>query len=314
MPDAVETAESPENKNEHLRIGVVVPTKGRSESVAELLKCLQYQTLLPTIVVFSATGPSDIGMHGDLCREKNVQPFNVKVAFGAPGSSMQRNRGIDLIINDVDLIAFIDDDIALSKDWLEQMSRLFVSDREIVGASGNILRDGSIVGPMTWQEAHDILAEKENSPSSLKEAVVISSTAGGHSVFRSEALRENRFDERLALYGWLEDKDLSMRVGRKGRLIGCNRAVGVHLGLTRGKVSGTKYGYSQIVNPWYLKTKGVLSTTQSLRFIAQALAANLYKVVSTNDKIDYRGRFYGNLLGVAELVSGQCRPERVIYV
>jgi hypothetical protein len=124
------------------------------------------------------------------------------------------------------------------------------------------------------------------------------------------AIAEIQFDERLVLYGWLEDKDFSRAAAKNGGLVKCNVLVGVHLGLRAGRVSGKRYGYSQVVNAWYLYRKGTMSLREASVNILQALAANAAKAVGKQGHIDRRGRLRGNLVGVAHLLSGTCRPER----
>src|SRR5262245_27468434 len=65
-----------------------------------------------------------------------------------------------------------------------------------------------------------------------------------------------RFDENLPLYGWLEDVDFSRQLAPYGCIVKNRRMVGVHLGVKIGRVSGFRFGYSQIANPLYLCRKG----------------------------------------------------------
>ena len=128
--------------------------------------------------------------------------------------------------------------------------------------------------------------------------------------FRMSAIGADvRFDERLALYGWLEDKDFSRTAKKSGRLVQCGALIGVHLGLKQGRVSGRKFGYSQIVNPWYLCRKGTLSMQEAWSNTLKALATNGIRTIRPESFIDRRGRFQGNVLAVRHLLSGICRPE-----
>jgi hypothetical protein len=86
--------------------------------------------------------------------------------------------------------------------------------------------------------------------------------------------------------------------------------VGVHLGLRAGRISGKKYGYSQIVNAWYLYKKGALSREEVSFHVLKALLGNAAKTIRPENHIDRRGRLHGNLIGITHLLSGVCRPER----
>ena len=54
-----------------------------------------------------------------------------------------------------------------------------------------------------------------------------------------------------------------------------------------------------------------MSLREASVHILKALAANAAKAVGKQGYIDRRGRLRGNLIGVAHLLSGSCRPERV---
>ena len=75
---------------------------------------------------------------------------------------------------------------------------------------------------------------------------------------RTSAIGALRFDERLPLYGWQEDIDFTSQLRASGRVVGLNTLNGVHLATKSGRISGMKFGYSQIANPVYLVRKGTM--------------------------------------------------------
>jgi len=93
-------------------------------------------------------------------------------------------------------------------------------------------------------------------------------------------------------------------------LVECDSLIGVHLGLKHGRVSGTKFGYSQVVNPWYLAQKGTMSVKEAWSNILRAIAMNGIKTLRPEAFIDRRGRLKGNVVAVRHLLSGICQPER----
>ena len=107
---------------------------------------------------------------------------------------------------------------------------------------------------------------------------------------RMSAVGDASFDERLVLYGWMEDKDFSRTVGRKGRLVESGTMAGVHLGIKSGRTPGKKYGYSQVVNPWYLHKKGMLSAGEAGSKILRPVLMNAARSIRPEKHIDRRGR------------------------
>lgn len=94
--------------------------------------------------------------------------------------------------------------------------------------------------------------------------------------FRAEAAATVRFDEKLPLYGWLEDADFAAWVpGVLGRT---NAFYGVHCGVKHGRdANARRFGYSQVSNPAYLWRKGSLPAGRALSLALRAIAANTAK-------------------------------------
>jgi len=283
-----------------MRVAVIIATKGRPQALAELLRLLECQSQLPLLVVISATAGGDV-------ESPIATALNLECVYGPPGLTAQRNKGLAQINGRADVAVFFDDDFAPAENWLEQCARLFLVEPDIAGANGVIVRDGVKGEPVSWQEARLLIARRAPDQIILSK---IPDLYGCNMAFRMSAIAEMQFDERLVLYGWLEDKDFSRKAAKNGGLVQCNLLVGVHLGLQSGRVSGKKYGYSQVVNAWYLYRKGTLSLREATVNILKALTANAAKAVGTQGHIDRRGRLRGNLVGVAHLLSGTCRPER----
>jgi GT2 family glycosyltransferase len=282
-----------------IRVAVIIATKARPRALAELLGLLECQSQPPAVVVISATGAADVEL-------PMATALNIECVYGPPGSSVQRNRGLAQVNGRADVAVFFDDDFAPAENWLEECARIFCLEPDIVGANGIVVHDGAKGAPVSWQEARRLIGRRARSPLTVSR---ISDLYGCNMAFRMSAIEAMRFDERLVLYGWLEDKDFSRNVAKNGDLVQCNLLVGVHLGLQAGRVSGKRYGYSQVVNAWYLYRKGTMSLREASGNILQALAANAAKAVGQQGVIDRRGRLRGNLIGVAHLLSGVCRPE-----
>jgi GT2 family glycosyltransferase len=256
----------------------------------------------PSLVVVSATENADVGA-------KLQTQMNVEVMLGSPGTSIQRNRALDTLQDRCDAVFFFDDDFVPSRHWIERAVRVFVENPHIAGVSGRVIRDGALSDAVTWEEADRLIGEADagEPDGTLAEAPDL---YGCNMAFRMSAVGSHvRFDERLALYGWLEDKDFSRTAQKSGRLVQCSFLTGVHLGLKSGRVSGRRFGYSQIINPWYLCRKGTVTTKEAWSNTLRALAINGIKTIRPETFIDRRGRFRGNVVAVRHLLSGICRPE-----
>lgn len=122
-----------------------------------------------------------------------------------------------------------------------------------------------------------------------------------------------RFDERLPLYGWQEDVDLSRRLAEFGDVVQIDAACGVHLGVKSGRGSGVRLGYSQVANPLYIsgKRRGY-PFRRAVAHIARNLAMNVARATWPEPYVDRRGRLCGNLLALFDLTIGRMAPERIL--
>ena len=286
-----------------MRIAVIIATKGRPQAVNHVLRLLEEQTQAPSVVVVSATQSADI-------YDSMPSSLRVEYIFGPAGTSCQRNRALEITRDRCDIVVFFDDDFAPAPTWLEHCANAFASDSSVVGISGSVLRDGAVAEEISWDEAKRLIHDAAPAHTALPLIAEPDGLYGCNMAYRVSAIRHVVFDERLVLYGWLEDKDFSRSAGKSGRLVRCNALVGVHLGLKSGRVSGTKYGYSQVVNAWYLHKKGILTSKEACSNITKALLANSTKSLRPEKHIDRLGRLKGNLIGLGNLMLGHCRPEK----
>lgn len=283
------------------RVAVAVATLGRPELASETLRRLMdHQTLRPAAVVVSCVRPEDAG---GIARRPGVT-----VVTGRPGLAAQRNAALEALPHDIDVVAFFDDDFVADLNWLAVAARLFRDEPDIVGITGSVVADG-IKGPgLTFQEADRLLADSSPEGNALIERF---SPYGCNMAFRRSAIGAVRFDERLVLYGWLEDRDFGAALARQGgRLVKCLAARGVHMGVKGGRMAGDRLGYSQVVNPLYMLRKGTMTYRQVLDHLFRNISSNLALSACPEPFIDRRGRLRGNLRGLADVLQGRFEPER----
>lgn len=289
------------------RAAVVIATKGRPSATPKVLEFLARQTVLPQTVVLSATNEADIG-------EWSCNTLTVTCIYGTAGLTVQRNRALDTLGPDIDVVIFFDDDYAPCRDWIERCLRVFQNNPSVVGLFGLTLKDGATALPVTWDEAQRIVHEADGTVAGPELLMPCSSLYGCNMACRLSPAKGVRFDERLVLYGWLEDKDFSRRLTRKGLLVWCEQLRGVHLGLVSGRISGKRFGYSQVVNAHYLLRKGVMSRREATRNITMALVVNTLKSIRPEAHLDRRGRLLGNLIGLMAICRGSCDPEHATRI
>jgi hypothetical protein len=283
------------------RVAIACATRGRPQVVAQTIKHLiATQTLKPDAVVISCVTLEDAG---DLASHPDVT-----VLVGPPGLAAQRNRALSHLKSSADVIAFFDDDFVADRGWLAAAVRVFSDESNVVGFTGEVVADG-IKGPgIPFDDALRIVETSPKPPFAWFEGY---SPYGCNMAFRMSAIGDVAFDERLVLYGWLEDRDFAAALARRGgRLVKSSEAFGVHMGVKGGRVSGERLGYSQVVNPLYMMRKETMAPRQVAAQIFRNMASNFGRAVRPEPFIDRRGRVRGNLMAIADVMRGRLRPER----
>jgi hypothetical protein len=284
-------------------VAVIIATRGRPALVTEIVGALDGQSRRPDHIFI--VGCSD----GDLSLLPSGRP-DLTTSVGRTGLTLQRNDGLRLAGETFGALAFFDDDFWPSRFWLENALALFDGDPSIAGLTGRVLADG-IGGPgLSLAEARKIVAARDGEPSGSARFDESFGPYGCNMVFRAEAIIGMAFDERLPLYGWLEDADFGERLRRRGKMGRADTLWGVHLGARGGREKGLRLGYSQIANAFYLARKGSLGWRFAARRAMGNLAANLLRFVAPEPHIDRRGRLVGNLLALGDLAVGRVTPER----
>lgn len=289
-----------------LKIAVGIPTTGRPSVLAEILNELQGQTRLPDRVLVCCATPADIAALDSRAR-------GVEVFLSAPGLTTQRNRIFDAA-QDCDLVVFFDDDFMPQPTYLEIMEQLFMERPRTVVATGHVLADGACGPGLSAAEGRAILRADQFTGYPLASRDTHNGYGCNMAVRTDVVLRHRiRFDERLPLYGWQEDSDLSRRIAPFGDILLVEGARGVHLGVKQGRTSGLRFGYSQIANPLYIarQTK-MYSLGHALSQVSRNLAANVLHALLPEPWVDRRGRLLGNLIGIVDLLRGRLDPERVL--
>jgi GT2 family glycosyltransferase len=285
-----------------LNIVIGIPTIGRATVLRETLIGLTKQIRKADRIIVCGARACDVdGAEGI---------GGAEVILSTPGSSHQRNALIAAAPT-ADVIVFFDDDFMADIAYVAELERAMERFPAIVVATGRVLADG-ISGPgLTAADAMAILREVLPRPG----ITAVFSGYGCNMAVRATVVRAHGllFDERLPLYAWQEDVDLSRRLAQFGSVVRVEAASGVHRGVKHGRGSGVRLGYSQVANPLYLAGKQAgYPLPRALEHIGRNLAMNIARAARPEPYIDRRGRLRGNLLALSDLMLRRMTPERAL--
>lgn len=288
-----------------LRVAVLLASTGRPDSLAYGVSALLAQTQRPSRIILSVAGEADLPADPEILR-------HVETALGPRGLPAQRNTALRLLGGDADVIVFFDDDYVPSRYCIEQIARFYTANPDVAGANGHLIDDGINTPGIGLAAAQRLVDAYDQAPArSLDVIRPLEGLYGCNMTYRASAVEGVWFDERLKLYGWQEDIDFATQVSRRGRIVKTAAFAGVHQGVKNGRTSGVRLGYSQMVNPLYLRRKGTMGTRFALRLLVRNLVANHLKAIRPEPWVDRLGRVRGNWIGLADALRGRLTPERI---
>jgi GT2 family glycosyltransferase len=290
-----------------MKVVVVIPTYGRKAQTALLLARLEQQTRPPNLVLVSAPDHTHVQPYSSTC-------YPVSFVFGKTGLCAQRNVALELALQSADIVTFFDDDFIPAHDYLYRVVAAFEQHPDWAVVMGKVVADGARGIGLDWATALMILSRFENHTVPVEHAVDHVGAYGCNMSIRTSLIGDLRFDEKLVLYGWQEDIDFTSQLRKRGRVVGLQAPVGVHLGIKKGKVSGRRFGYSQVMNPIYLIKKGTVPPSFVLELMARNILANICRSFWPESYIDRRGRLAGNLIAALHILCGRIDPVLVLEI
>lgn len=234
----------------------------------------------------------------------------VRVDDSDLGASRQRNIGIAALDPWTDYVILLDDDTVPRTDYIENAVRKLECDATVVAVTGGpSVRDGAKEHRELSGDQIRLALEQSwrNTPAAERD---LRNIYGGVCA-RYEPLAAELFDERLPLYSWLEDLDLARRLSTRGRIVLLRSCVTVHQGSSSGgRTQHRRFGYSCVVNPFYLRAKGTVSAADVVVLVIKPLAANVVHLLNPRQSTWRRQRLGGMALGFRDLIRGEAEPER----
>lgn len=291
--------------NRQLTAAVVLASAGRPDLLADALRTVADQEGVEFTTVVSV--PDEASLPAD-----RTLLDHVVVVTGTRGLAAQRNAGISALDPMTQVVAFFDDDAVLREDWMAVAVDFFAHHPDVVGLTGRPLLDGAVSGEISVDETRAAIAASASDDASgvWKQHEEL---YGCNFAIRLDRIGNERFDERLPLYSWLEDHDLARRLLRYGRLAKVDDCVMVHrAAASGGRQNHLRLGYSQVMNPVYLWRKGSFSLVRAVDHLGRRVAKNLVLSLLGPDRARRRTRLRGNVMATRDVARMRITPERIV--
>jgi glycosyltransferase involved in cell wall biosynthesis len=220
-----------------MQISVIICTHGRAASLADLLASLDVQSYSDAeiLIVDGNAEPSPAREIADAFLRNRKGNIGCDLVPSKKGLTRQRNIGLGRATGDI--LCFLDDDVTLPKDFLQRVTDIFARQdfQDVGGITG--YDDVNYSAPLTWRwRLRRTLGVIPDLPpggvdrlgrgiplsflqpfTGFKEVGLL---PGFCMIYRRSAVGTLRFDELIPTYAG-EDRDFSMQIGWRSRLLVC---------------------------------------------------------------------------------------------
>ncbi len=269
------------------KVSLIVCTYMRPEPLTRLLESVMIQSKVPDEILI-IDGSIDNGTELRFRESGNPIIKYHKVAPEQRGLTKQRNYGIARVRDDIDIVAFLDDDTILNSDYFENLISTYVYYPKALGVGGYITNE------VFWEKVeeerpqdlnhfyYDGYRRKESSRYQLRRKLGLAQSTppavypefghgrsigflppsgkiykvdqlmGGVSSFPLSVLKEHRFSEYFEGYGLYEDADFTLRLSHIGDLYVNTAAQLEHHHDASGRPNQYNYGKMVVRNGWYV--------------------------------------------------------------
>jgi GT2 family glycosyltransferase len=211
-------------------ISIVIPNWNGRRWLPQCLAAIAGQERAPDEVIVVDNGSRDGSVEFLADQHRNVR---VIALAGNTGFAYAANRGLEAAAGD--LVALVNTDVVLAREWLARMSSALASDRGVASVACKMLE---LADPSRVYDAGDVLRRDgaceqrgrfRRDDGSWDSPGEVFGACAGAALFRREAvLRVGGFDERF--FAYLEDVDLALRLRLMGWGCRYEPAVARHAG------------------------------------------------------------------------------------
>lgn len=214
-----------------LALSIIICTRNRLADVCTFLPTLSAQSMPATELIIVDSSTESLQNSIEFTKLFNATHFpNTKLMYlhTQPGLTFQRNRGIEKASGDI--LFFFDDDVTLELNYLQVMHDTFQKHPDYAGGMGTVTN----LKPYSFN-AYRIfrmffLLDRNHARGNFTLSGMPTHAYGNTQLqdvqvlggccmaFRGWALKQQQFDEKLRMYGYMEDCDISKRLSEMYKL------------------------------------------------------------------------------------------------
>lgn len=211
-----------------LSASIIICTRNRCHDLVQCLASIVTQIRQPEELIIVDSSDKTLlekSIFTDLFQSHFFPKTTLHYVHTTPGLTHQRNQGIKKA--QADIIYFFDDDVILSRDYLQKMQEVFTSCPQFAGGMGTITNlTNHVPWHYYWFRRLFLLPHERGSgrftlsgmpthPYGTHTFKTVEVVGGCCMAFRKQVLLRYHFDETFRGYCYLEDADIARRISFK---------------------------------------------------------------------------------------------------
>lgn len=324
-----------------MKFSLVVCTYMRPQPLLNLLNSVKSQTLYPSEILIIDGSTNNLTKKAlDTNLFINLKYYKVDEANR--GLTRQRNFGVNLVGENIDIICFLDDDTVLELNYFENLINTYKLYPEALAVGGYIINETN------WEKSDDKVSDKNNfyfdgwkrkessrfklrgifgllpdkepgfmstfshgRPISFlppsRKTYEVEMIMGGVSSYKKDVFRDLSFSNYFEGYGLYEDADFSLRIAKKGKIYVNTNAQLHHYHDYSGRPNKFAYGKMVVRNGWYVwRVKYPKPNIKSrLKWNATSFLLTIVRfanVITSNNKREALTESFGRFVGWLSLI------------
>jgi glycosyltransferase involved in cell wall biosynthesis len=270
-----------------MKLSLIICTLNRPVSTCGLLDSITNQVIIPNEILIIDASVNDQTYEAILKRGYNLPLKYYRVQDEYRGLTRQRNYGVSAVGVDIDIVAFLDDDIKLEPDYFLKLLHTYSIYDDAIGAGGIDLfdnkyirnKDGIKHNRFNYYELDGwvlkeplrnkarklfglmpdlqpgLIPEYSHGRSTLPPSGIVYEVEhlmGGIASYKRELFDKIQFSNFFSGYSLYEDFDFSVRALNYGKLYVNTNAKVWHYHAPSGRPNFFKYGRMVVRNGWYV--------------------------------------------------------------
>lgn len=251
----------------HMQISIIICTYNRTKDLNECLNSILLQTYLPVEVIIVDNG--DDNQSGNLINSKNeeFEKRNIPLKYikNDRENSLTVARNLGAKYTTGEIVLFVDDDVVLDKDYVQQTLKVYQEYPNALGVQGYIAQErpsktGNLLNRffslyhLEEDQCRVLPSVSGTYPYPLSKTISCQWLSGANHSYKRQILKELEYDEKLKKYSEGEDLDFSYRVAKKhpASLYITPQAKLIHKASPAGRLLTKELTYMQEVYGLYL--------------------------------------------------------------